>query len=260
MKSFLWVFLVMALLVAGHFVYAGLPLSYAGWQPATCVVNGNCFCEASRSGAVVQPSNTLSNLFYVLAGLLALADHLRLPRAQFPLIRRRAYALTFAIGIVVVGLGSWFYHASLTFIGQWFDLLGMYLIVSFILLYNLARLRPLPGWGFGLAYFALNLGLGIWQAALPELRRETFLVLLLAALGLEALILLRRKPAILVRLFFAGLATFAAGYAFWLLDNGRAWCDPNSWLQGHSLWHLGGATACGLLYLYYRSEQEKARR
>jgi hypothetical protein len=255
MRSFLWIIPVMALLVAGHLFYASLPLNYTGCQPATCVVNGNCFCEASRSASVTQPANTLSNLFYVLAGLLALADHLRLPRAQAPLIRRRGVALTFAAGIIIVGLGSWFYHASLTFIAQWFDLLGMYLIVSFILLYNLARLRPLPGWGFGLAYFALNLVLGIWQAVAPELRRETFLVLLLLALGLETLILLRRKPILRVGLFFAGLGTFAAGYAAWLLDYTRAWCDPASWLQGHALWHLCGATACGLLYLYYRSEK-----
>lgn len=245
----------MALLVVGHFIYASLPLDYHNWQPATCVVNGNCFCESTHPTAVAQPANTFSNLFYVLVGLLALADHLQLPLTQAPLIRRRAYAFTFAMGIVVVGLGSWFYHASLSFVGQWFDLLGMYLIVSFILLYNLARLRPLPGWVFALFYFSLNLGLGIWQALLPNLRRETFLVLLLAALGLEALILLRRKPAIQVGLFFAGLGTFAAGYFFWLLDNGRAWCSPASWLQGHSLWHLCGAAACGFLYLYYRSEK-----
>lgn len=64
-------------------------------------------------------------------------------------------------------MGSVFFHASLTFIGEFFDLLGMYLLVSFILF--------MPGAPFGLSktsfltrYLLLNLALIVLYVTLPE--------------------------------------------------------------------------------------------
>jgi len=49
---------------------------------------------------------------------------------------------------------------------------------------------------------------------------------------------------------------FGACFGIWLLShNGGVLCDPDSWLQGHGLWHLGGAATALLLYFYMRSER-----
>ena len=48
----------------------------------------------------------------------------------------------FTGALALVGLGSAFYHSSLTFVGQVFDVSGMYLIATFILLHRLG-----PKWG-----------------------------------------------------------------------------------------------------------------
>jgi hypothetical protein len=56
----------------------------------------------------------------------------------------------------MIGLGSAFYHASLTFAGQFFDVMGMYLLASFILLYNISRVSAFSRRKFVSAYLALN--------------------------------------------------------------------------------------------------------
>jgi hypothetical protein len=54
----------------------------------------------------------------------------------------------FAQGNFLLFWGSAFYHASLTFVGQFFDVMGMYFIASFIMLYNISRLKSLNGKNF----------------------------------------------------------------------------------------------------------------
>jgi hypothetical protein len=51
--------------------------------------------------------------------------------------------------------------------------------------------------------------------------------------------------------------TLIAAFVLWVLDLTKILCAPNSWLQGHALWHVLGALAAGFLYLYYRSETAK---
>jgi hypothetical protein len=43
--------------------------------------------------------------------------------------------------VILIGLGSWFYHASLAFVGQGFDVAGMYLLGTFMVLYGYYLLR-----------------------------------------------------------------------------------------------------------------------
>ncbi len=54
----------------------------------------SCFCEAIRAGAIAQPANFWSSFAFVLAGLL--------------LWERRLFAAT----LMLVGVGSAYYHAS----------------------------------------------------------------------------------------------------------------------------------------------------
>jgi hypothetical protein len=165
-----------------------------------------------------------------------------------------AYSITFGFAVVVIGLGSFFYHASLTFAGQWFDVMGMYLLMSFAVLYRLASLYPFGGARFALIYGAANVTLGAFLIGLPQYRREMFAAFVLAVLALELLNYSIQKSRIRMRYFLAALASFGVAYAIWLLDNLHIWCVPEGWLQGHAVWHVLTAGAAGLLYLYYRSE------
>src|SRR5690606_18337187 len=64
----------------------------------------------------------------------------------------RTSTVTFGAALWLIGTTSLFYHSSLTFVGQFFDVLAMYLLSFFMLAHNL---RTLAGWGerrFLLAY------------------------------------------------------------------------------------------------------------
>jgi hypothetical protein len=247
---------IFALITLASLAPALVNYSWASWQPATCLPN-NCFCEPLRAGFIRQPINTYSNLAYILVGLLILASTRSDPARANLLSSHRAYPLVFGGATMAIGVGSFFYHASLTFVGQWFDLMGMYLFANFALMYTLARLRPMRGATFALGYIVMNAILGYLLIVNPEVRRQVFAAMIYGVIALEALVLLAERPRIKTRYFVGALVSLVVAYGIWLLDESRVWCDPTSVLQGHALWHFLTAAAVGLLYLYYWSEDGK---
>lgn len=254
-----WVWGVFALIALASVAFSLADVSWAGWRPATCMPD-DCFCEAIRPGPIAQPVNTYSNLAFVLVGLLipGLPTAGPADRAASLMLSRPAYPIVFGASTVLIGLGSLFYHASLSFAGQWFDVMGMYLLATFMVLYALARIRPMQGARFVLIYVAVNAALGALLIVAPEARRLIFTGLIFAVIGLEAWIALYRRPRMRYAWFAAALISFAVAYASWVLDNLRVLCVPEGVLQGHAVWHLLGALAAGLVYAWYRSEQTAA--
>jgi hypothetical protein len=224
-------------------------------QPSTCFVTGTCFCETVHvDDSLRQPSNTVSSYGFVLVGVVVAAASLTRRSSRFPML----YALAFALNAVIVGVGSAYYHASLTFVGQFFDILGMYLSAVFVLVYALERLR---GWSQPQSitvYVALNVLGALVQILIPDLRRYTFAIVLIIGLIMEYVYYRQRKPTITFAWLQRGLVIFALAYGIWILDNARLVCAPESWLQGHAAWHLLGAVAVMCLFLYYESETPTA--
>jgi hypothetical protein len=235
---------------------SSLPAPWSMWRTATCMPDA-CFCEALGTGFVRQPIDTWSNLAFVLVGLLILEDVLRLSSNRSNLLaQRRTYGVVYAVAVILIGLGSWFYHASLTFVGQWFDVMGMYLLGTFMVLYNFARLRPLSSRTFALSYVLFNLALALSLIVVPELRRYLFGLLLVATIALEVVIRRRSVTQIRTGFFIAALSIYVLAQLIWTLDLNHIVCDPTGLLQGHALWHILTAASAGLLYLYYRSEYD----
>jgi hypothetical protein len=240
----------LALVLATAYL-ASFPMQWELWSSASCMPD-DCFCEFIRlSETVRQPANTWSSLAYAFFGLLVISHSYSLPNKK-PFTHH--FGLLMALMMITIGLGSAFYHASLSFLGQFADFFGMYLMSSFVLVYALYRRFSLPELQVILLYVGINVVLGLLLVYVPELRRSIFGILLIAALGLEIYYASSRKVTIQTRWFYMGLVIFAAAYAIWIIDDERILCSPESWLQGHALWHLLGAIANGMLYLYYRSE------
>jgi hypothetical protein len=249
--------LLLALIIGAAAALGRVDFSWANWRPASCMPV-NCFCEAVHSDTIAQPANTWSSFAFVLAGLLVIrqsGDDVRSRRLN-PMTSRRAYPLLYGMALLFLGLGSAFYHASLTFAGQFVDLMGMYLLACFILLYNVSRLTVLNGKTFVLAYLALNLLLAYILLEFPALRRYIFGVIIVAALLPEDRVRQQKKPRINVFFLQAAWWSLLVAFVIWTLDITKILCNPNSWLQGHALWHILGALAAGFLYLYYRSEND----
>jgi hypothetical protein len=255
MRYFFSPFITFLAVIGAAAALSRLDYSWSVWKPATCMP-AHCFCEAVHSGAVAQPANTWSSFGFVLVGLLVIGqsrEDVRRLRSSM-MTRQRAYPMVYGIALVVIGLGSAFYHASLTIAGQFVDVMGMYLLACFILLYNVSRLTALNGKTFVLACLALNLVLAYVLLEFPALRRYIFGAIVIAALLPEYRVRKQKKPQINGFFLQAAWWILIVAFTIWTLDITKVLCNPNSWLQGHALWHLLGALAAGLLYLYYRSE------
>ena len=212
----------------------------------------HCFNEAVRPGLIAQPANTWSSLGFVLVAVVVATRRPRLAvTADRPLVASTpALRALLALALLVTGLGSAFYHASLTFLGQTADVAGMYLLSTFVILYARTDARADAVRRFVIAYAVFNAVLLVALVLVPELRRQLFAVLLLIGLVLEY----RRgarSSAFAPRLLLASTLSLAVAYVIWIGDMRHVGPAPTSWLQGHAVWHLLGALSTWQLARYY---------
>jgi dihydroceramidase len=231
---------------------AALGPDWAAYVPASCAAT-RCFCEAPRTGMLLlQPANTWSSFGYVLIGSLMLT----LPYGRDPASALSGMSgRTLGVTAIVVGVGSGLLHATLTLWGQFFDVLGMYLVGSFLLVSAIARWRRIPDGAAVATYALLCLSLVTVLILAPEVRRWLFAVLLILAIVIEMVFARRRRPGARIAFYLWGLAATVAAFGVWVLDQEGVLCAPHSLLQGHAVWHLLGAVSLWLSFNYYRSER-----
>lgn len=221
--------------------------AWASWRPATCLPD-DCFCEGLRESLIRQPANAWSSLAFVVVALWVAVRLSRAVRAGRAVLAGAETGL-FLGALVLIGLGSAFYHASLTFVGQVFDVSGMYLVATFILLHRLGPRFGAPPLVSALVFVLANGVLMAAQVTTPSLRRIVFGVLLVWALAVEWRSSRAGRPWLTAAAFFMALA-----FAIWFVDLRRLMCDPSSLIQGHAAWHLLGALAAACLYRSYEAE------
>ena len=220
------------------------------YLPASCLAT-HCFCETPHAALVLQPANSWSSLGFVFTGawiMFRARGARETPFAGWT-------ALWFGVTSIVIGIGSFLLHATLTLWSQFYDVLGMYLLAGFILSYAVERWRRLSAGAairVYLATCAMLIGL-LW--IMPETRRWLFAVVLVAAVAVELMFARALRPGVQVKWFVYGLIANTVAFGIWILDNTRTLCAPQSWLQGHAVWHLLGAAAVYCTYRYYRSER-----
>jgi hypothetical protein len=152
---------------------------------------------------------------------------------------------------VVLGLSSALYHATLTFLGQWLDVFGMYLLGLLLALGALWRSGRLRGRTAVAIFVVAAVILGVAQYFYPDARRVLFALLLLPGVVLELLPRITGGGPGSRRWVLASLGTFALAYAIWLLDQ-SALCDPTFPVQGHAVWHVLGAVAVLFVTVHWR--------
>ena len=182
--------------------------------------------------------------------MIGLASPRDTPSSLSPLAMR-----TLGVTSIIVGLGSVLLHATLTLWGQFFDVVGMYLVGSFFLVRALARWRNIPDGPATSFYIALCGVLITLLIMLPEVRRWLFAVLLIAAIIVELVFARPLRPRVRIAYYLGGIVATAVAFGFWILDQQRILCAPESLLQGHAVWHVLGAISLWLTFCYYRSER-----
>jgi hypothetical protein len=205
------------------------PADWSGWTPDPCRTL-DCYGEPIGAGFISQPLASYSNLaFLAAAGGLAVAE-------------RRASGL--ALALVGTAWGSLFYHASLTRVGEWFDLMGTYLPLTVLVMRHAQRSGVLTTTGAARVGAAV-IGAGALQMIVAREAQQVVFGVLAAAL--VAVDLVARRRAVAARpgpWWRAAIGALAFGAAIWLAD-GQGWLPRPAagsapW---HALWHTCAALA-----------------
>jgi len=203
------------------------------------------WCEEELCAWVTNPADTWSNLAYLAVGAWMIVRERK---------SRRPELRPFGPAAIAVGLFSGIYHASYTWMLQFFDFVGMFLFCFLVLTANALRLgwiRPrqqLVFFGVGTAAMSALVPLG-FAAGFP-IQALVFL-LIFTMLGQE-FALRGRNPGADYRPYTLALLLLTAAAVCSALDVTRVWCDPrNHWLQGHAAWHVLTAGALAALYRFY---------
>lgn len=231
-------------------------MDWTTWKPATCLPD--CFCEAARTGSwILEPVNTWTNLFFMLAGIFFILRAQRLTTKTNQLNSIPLFPRLYGFAMIFVGLGSFFYHASQTFVGQWFDVFGMFLISMFYVFYNFYRINWIQKKQFFIYYLISCIFLGVIIIYFPEARRWLFGISL-AFILIQSIWIQKRFPTLINRNYIVGaLVSYLFAQTVWVLDKHKIWCDPYAWMNGHGIWHIFSGLAAVLIYFYFQSEKQQ---
>ena len=206
------------------------------------------FCEPNLCASIVQPANAWSNLAYVIVGLTILI-----------LAKNDKKNLLWWLGpiTILIGLFSFAYHASYTFIGQMLDLGSMFLFATFLLIINMKRIKPslkntTATWLFVfINVFCLVLMYIIRTAKGFNIGILIFGMELAIILMLEAIAWSRAKTHYRLSHILTALLIASVAAVIWMFDYTHLWCNANTYhyLNGHELWHI--LTAASLLFVYF---------
>lgn len=234
----------------------------AGWNgwfgsPANCAARNTCFCEEWRPGPIRQPANTVSNLAFVIAGLLCAGHAWRNRSGEGGRMHvDPLYPALFAMSLCLIGPASAALHASMTYWGGKVDGASMYLFISYCVAFGFSRRFRWTRAGFVAAYLGLTLALWALMPFQGSVGGETIFGLMMVVFVVNEFWPESETALSDRRWLKASAAFFLSAFAIWLLSltPTSPLCDPRSLFQGHAVWHLLTACSAASVYPYFLQE------
>lgn len=213
--------------------------------------------------------NTWSNLAYILVGFYVIAlgindwkKGLSIARgytAQAPI-----QSFLFGVALIYLGLGSGFFHASLSRFGQQCDVGAMYAMALCMTAIPVGSWLPraeIPGTQrtlptlpliaalvvFGSLYFTYYK----WEYSFGDISGYLTGVLFIFA----AASLFQPGKYLQIRWFITAFVLVILAANIRELDMEDNFTSPDSLFQGHAIWHLATSLYYFFIYLYFRSEE-----
>ncbi len=206
------------------------------------------YCERLAPGLWAEPLNLVTNLAFVLAGLMLIV----VLRRQDAVVREDPVMIGLTLLVVIIGIGSSLWHS---FAVVWAGLADVTPIAIFILLYMylaLKRFAAFPLWACLLGV-AVVLALVTVMPAVFGFSVSTYGVALAAMLGIGGFLHLARRHPAGLPIFTTGVI-FAVSLSFRTAD--LPLCDRFS-IGTHFVWHLMNAV---VLYRLTRTMMRFGRR
>ena len=201
------------------------------------------FCEFDLNGWIAQPANSTSAILIIIAGIIILTR------------KKHLFSAWLGWTVIIAGLASFVYHATMSGIGQLIDYGSLFLLASVLVVIALRYCK------INRYYQVVILFIGTIAPLLLTIIVKTlkgisigvlfFSLLLIIAIVIEIYFGLKNKNSL--RLFLLSFLVFFIGYVFWLLDHKLIMCTSYShYINGHAIWHITNAVALILLDAFYQ--------
>jgi hypothetical protein len=201
---------------------------WSGFTPSECFPD-KCQCELARDAWIRQPSSFWSSLAYIVAGLLI--------HKTTQLKNRELRLWTFVC--LLMGASSLFGHASFVKFSLAVDFASIVLVLSFFALFE--RLKKFSSLKISSILSLYYVVLFFSMYSLEKWPKIGSTLVIFAFTLREIGSRLGEKELQLA------LAILVLSFGFFLIDEFHVGCDPTSFFQWHSLWHLGSAYS---MFLY----------
>ena len=157
---------------------------------------------------------------------------------------------------ILVGIGSFLFHMSGTFVGEFADLSAMFFIGSLMVTMEARRFIPMDRRRLTLCFAGISVGSMLLLLAFRKIGVVLFGIQVALVYASNIFWKLRRQVVIQRHAFQLG-STFAIAFGIWGLDFTGAVCQPsNHVFTGHSVWHILTALC---LYFFYRHQEQFVR-
>lgn len=188
------------------------------------------WCEPTICAVINEPANTWSNLPFLFVGIYLFQQK------KYPVVRN------FGLVVFLMGLMSGVYHATNNLLTQYFDFLGMALMMSFLLSVVTQRIQKVEVKAFDLTfwmYLSINLTILLFFGVL-KIPPQTLMLFGGAGILLAEIWYWKKFGKARSFHFFAlSIFTLIIAQIFAQLDLKRIWCEPNNAvLHGHVFWHI----------------------
>ena len=207
---------------------------WSSFSPATCFPD-QCNCELTRDALIRQPSAFWSSFAYLFAAVLIIRE-----------IEKKSIELKMWAGVCsLMGLSSLFGHASFINLALALDFASIILVLSFFALLNLMRQFKQGFFSificFLIYYFSLFAAM-YYMSKWPKI----FFCLMIFAFSLGDILRNWGIRFLKNRNLQISLGVLLVSFGMFLVDEFHIGCEPESWFQWHSMWHIG--TAISMYY------------
>ena len=195
----------------------------------------NCGCEPLTQGFIIQPYNTLSNIFLIVLALFLLKKYSK-EKNHF-----------FILGIILIyaGFSSAFLHLSYTYLGMILDFTGITAIMAWSLL--IFKIKSSKNLFLSVLFvlFLKTIAMLVW------IDSRELIPFILAFIIAYYFIIVRKFFVLFYKdtNFLISVMSLLIGVGLFIFDKNRIYCPEIKFFQGHTIWHV--LVAIGI-YNYYR--------
>lgn len=216
------------------------------FDQASCYPD-KCQCEVARDAFIRQPSAFWSSFAYIFAAL-----------AIYRYVAKKSMELKLWTSVCfLMGTSSLFGHMSFTRFALAMDFASIVLVLSFFALLNMfLMLKQSVGrillyfFTYYLALFASMWAMGKWA--------KIGVCVLIFIFSVSDMIREMGWKFLKARTLQLSLLILTVSFGLFLIDEFHIGCNPESWFQWHSVWHIGTALAM-FFYGKWRFDEIAAR-